>query len=299
MQGLVSVIIPVYNDRVRIRKALDALVNQTYSRDSYEIVVADNGSTDNTRSAVQVYCDAYPNLVRTVTENKIQSSYAARNQGLQVARGEILAFTDSDCIPELDWIELGVRALEEEGVTCGGGRIVFFFKSSRPNIYEHFDAGRKLNQQSFVQNAGFAATANFFARREVFDRHGRFRDDLISGGDYEFGRRLTKAGEKLIFIPDAVVKHPARSTFRAIVEKSQRVAEGEKQLQRLGLYDYRMVSWGQLLPRLSCPYVKDGIRAPFLIHKLHIILLGNYMRWMNFFIRMRRDPLCSNGISQE
>jgi len=286
MSDFVSVIVPVYNDPERIRNVLDTLVEQTYPRDSYEIIVADNASTDDTPQVIQRYCEKYPNLIRVVVESKIQSSYAARNKGLEVAKGEVVAFTDSDCIPENGWIESGIRALREENTSYGGGRITFFFKFQLPNIYEHFDAARKLNQMSFIEDASFAATANLFVRRELFERYGKFRDDLVSGGDYEFGQRLAKAGEKMIFIPDAVVKHPARSTLQEIVRKSRRVAAGQKELERTGLLEHGKVSWSQLLPRLSCSYVKDGATPPSLIDKVRIILLGNAIRWMNFFIRM-------------
>ncbi|MCK4793851.1 MAG: glycosyltransferase, partial [Desulfobacteraceae bacterium] len=209
MSLFVSVIIPVYNDPVGIDKCLKALVEQTWPRDAYEIIVADNRSTDETQCIIQNYAEKYPELVRLVVENDIQSSYAARNKGLQAARGEILAFTDSDCVPEQDWIEAGIKALQHQKAACGGGRITFFFKDKRPNIYEYLDSARTLNQQAYVEQVGFAATANFFARRELFERYGKFRYNLVSGGDYEFGRRLTTAGEKMIFISGAIVQHPA------------------------------------------------------------------------------------------
>ena len=287
MPLFVSVIIPVYNDPDRIGKCLGALINQTYPHNSYEIIVADNGSMNETSGVIQDYCDKHPDLIRMVVESEIQSSYAARNKSVEKARGEILAFTDSDCIPNRDWIKSGAVALDKQDATCGGGHIEFLFKGEQPNIYEHFDAGRKLNQKAFVEKSGFAATANFFVRREMLDRYGLFRHDLISGGDYEFGRRLTDAGEKMIYIADAVVKHPARATLRAILKKSRRVAEGQKQLENLGLYDHRKVSWRQLLP------VKSSVAAPCwngrvsLFDKVRIMMLHNFVRWLNFYTRLR------------
>ena len=121
----------------------------------------------------------------------------------------------------------------------------------------------------------------------MFDRYGLFRCDLISGGDFEFGRRLTGSGEKMIYIPEAVVKHPARSTLRAILKKSRRVAEGERQLQDLGLYEHRKVSWRQLVP------VKSSVVAPgwngrvSVFEKIRIVALNNCVRWLNFFTRLR------------
>lgn len=281
----VSIIIPVYNDPDRIKKALDQLVIQSYPSDSFEIIVADNGSTDNTVKVIQEFCENHPNKVRLIIENNTQSSYAARNKGLEIAKGKILAFTDSDCIPDINWLQEGVSALKAENVSCGGGKISFFFSSDSPNIFEHFDSGRKLNQESFIKKAGFSATANFFIFREKIDQYGLFRHDLISGGDYEYGRRLTSAGEKMIYIPNAIVKHPARSTYRAIIKKSKRIAEGEKQLQKLQLYEHRKVSWKQLLPVRSCVVAIGWENKISLINKIKIVILRNIVQWLNFFIR--------------
>lgn len=280
-----SVIVPVYNDPLRIRKVLSQLVIQSYPKDSYEIIVSDNGSTDSTPRVIHDYCEKYPDLVHMVIEDKIQSSYAARNKGLKIARGEILAFTDSDCIPDINWLFEGVKALRKNDASCGGGRIIFFFKSDVPNIYEHFDAGRKLKQEVFVKKAGFAATANFFVRRKIFDYYGLFRNDLISGGDYEFGRRLTNLGEKMIYIEDAVVKHPARATLRAILKKSRRIAEGQSQLQALGLYDHKKVSWSRFLPVRSSVIAPGWENQVSIYTKTIIVVLYNFVRLYNIFIK--------------
>jgi GT2 family glycosyltransferase len=176
--------------------------------------------------------------------------------------------------------------LQEEGVKCGGGQVRLFFKSERPNIYEYFDAARKLNQKAHIEKAGFAATANFFVRRELFDRYGLFRSDMISGGDYEFGRRLTKRGERIVYIPDAVVCHPARSTLKAILKKSKRVAIGQKALEKEGLLDHGRVSFRRLMPRLSVSI--DPAFSRFFSRReiLKLIMMQNFIVWLNFLLRM-------------
>jgi len=284
MQAFVSAIVPVFNNAAGIRNALDALVAQSYPRRLYEIVVADNGSTDGTQKLVKQYCEVYPDLVRMVVEDNMQSSYAARNKGLRLARGEILAFLDSDCIPETHWIEAGVRALLETPASCGGGALVFFFRSQQPNIYESFDSIRKLNQKVYIEKAGFAATANFFIRRELFEKYGLFRSDLTSGGDYEFGRRLTKADEKMIFIPKAVVRHPARATFGAILKKSRRIALGQKQLHEMGLLEHGKLSRKSLNPERRWPE-SDGV-ALTTRQKVGLIILMNVFKYYNLVKRL-------------
>ena len=277
-----SIIIPVYNDAQSINVCLEALLHQTYSKNNFEVIVADNGSNDDTQNTIKWYCRNYRQFIRMVIEDEIQSSYAARNKGIQVAKGKILAFTDSDCVPEPQWIEAGLRALKRENATCGAGHISFFFESDQPNVCEYFDSKRKLNQKAYVHSAGFGATANFFSERRLFETYGLFRNDLISGGDYEFGRRLTQKNERLIYITDAIVKHPARSTFSQIRKKTKRVAIGQKKLEELGLLAHGRISWRNWLPKLECLKAKD---LTFL-KKIHLLLLANYLQYINLFRRI-------------
>jgi glycosyltransferase involved in cell wall biosynthesis len=276
-----SVIIPVYNDCERIGLCLDGLLKQTYTRHQFEIITVDNGSTDKTLSVIQQYRDKYPVLIRCAVQDQIQGSYATRNKGIEEAKGEILAFTDSDCIPDPYWLEMGVKAVKKEDVSCGAGHIDFFFNGNSPNIYEYFDASRKLNQKAYVEHDGFGATANFFAKRRLFSEYGLFRNDLISGGDYEFGKRLTQSGEHLIYIPEAIVRHPARSKFRQLRKKSKRICDGQIKLERLGLYPKVRLSWRQWLPKISYLKVKD---LSF-IQKIHLLIIANYFKYINLLRR--------------
>ena len=103
----VSVIVPVFNNGDRLAKCLKALYVQTYPYADYEVIVVDNNSTERIDSV----CEQFPN-VRYETESE-QGSYAARNRGLSIAKGEVIAFTDSNCIPDAEWIAAGVRALSD------------------------------------------------------------------------------------------------------------------------------------------------------------------------------------------
>jgi glycosyltransferase involved in cell wall biosynthesis len=98
-EPFVSVIIPVYNDVERLVLCLEALGKQTYARDRFEVVVVDNGSTSTIRPVVE----AFPYCVAAFEAQP--GSYAARNRGIAVSRGEIVCFTDADCVPSEGWIE--------------------------------------------------------------------------------------------------------------------------------------------------------------------------------------------------
>ena len=279
----VSVIIPAYNDHTRLLALLQKLERQTYPSELVEVIVADNGSTDGTVSAVHRFAQEKSFPVRVVEEREIQSSYAARNKALEEASGEILAFTDSDCLPEENWIEEGARVLQRPGVQAAGGRVVFFFKRSVPSPIELLDSGSKLSQESYVESVGFAATANFFVKKRVVDEFGPFRTDLISGGDYEFGRRITRNGVRIRYAADAVVWHPARSTWKAILKKSRRIASGQVQLEKLGLLEH-----GRLGPRRVLPALRY-LRSPSLStgRRIQLSAMATLLRYLNLYWRLR------------
>src|SRR5262245_59388989 len=116
-----SVVVPVWNDAKRIGLCLRALQQQTVSPKCYEIVVVDNGSTDNSVDIVRSFTD-----IRLVIE-PLPGSYAARNKGLSEAAGDLVAFTDSDCIPHPTWLEKAFEVVKENsGFGIVAGRIEFF-----------------------------------------------------------------------------------------------------------------------------------------------------------------------------
>ena len=221
-QPLVSVIIPVYNDAARLGRCLAALQSQAWPRDQLEVIVVDNGSTDDLGPVL----DAFPGVVRE-REGR-PGSYAARNRGLQAARGEVLAFTDSDCLPEPGWVAAGVGELvahPEVGIV--GGRVdLRAADPRRPTAVELHELLWGFPQEAYVTAERYSVTANLFTRRTVMDRVGQFNPALKSGGDREWGTRAAAAGVAIRFAPDAVVGHPARRTLAELGHKLRRVAGG-------------------------------------------------------------------------
>lgn len=228
----VSVIVPVYNDSQRIGKCIEALQNQTYPHEKYELLVVDNGSTDETCTIIRNYS------VKLLTEDKIKSSYAVRNKGIRNASGEVIALTDSDCIPALDWIEKGVANLLQVP-ECGlvAGRINLFFKKpDKPNAVELYDSIMGFNQKRDVEQLRFGSTANVFTFKKVFDNVGLFNDKLRSGGDNEWGKRVFDSNYKQIYAADACVAHPARYSLSQMYKRITRLVGGNYDQRKNDLY---------------------------------------------------------------
>lgn len=224
----VSVIIPIYNDVDRLLVCLQALARQSYPQQRYEVIVVDNGSLNNPRAIVE----AFP-FATLYTESKV-GSYAARNKGIAMSGGEILAFTDADCIPSEEWLSAGVKLLmDSHGVGQVGGMVHFTFTNfERPNFFELCDSLLFLDQKHNVEVGHYAATANMLTFRSVVDAVGGFAEDLKSGGDYEWGNRVYSSGYKQVLSQEAVVSHPARSSFRQLCNKHLRTAGGVVNLRR-------------------------------------------------------------------
>src|SRR4029077_1201834 len=113
----ISVIIPFYGDLAGLRATLEALEVQTGRRDDREILVVNNGEP----GAIDSLRAGFPG-VRWLHESRA-GSYAARNLGLRNAAGQVMAFTDSDCVPDPAWLEEGAKALVQSDATIVGGKI--------------------------------------------------------------------------------------------------------------------------------------------------------------------------------
>jgi glycosyltransferase involved in cell wall biosynthesis len=219
----------VWNDAERLGGCLRALEAQTYPGHLYEVIVVDNGSADSVVHVVAPYARAL-----AVHEGS-PGSYAARNTGVTHARGEVIAFTDADCIPTPDWLERGVAHLtRSEGRAVVAGRIEIFPRSpEQPNSVEQYEVLVALAQREFVSRYRFGATANLFTFREVFERAGPFLAEVKSGGDLEWGRRVVGYGYGLEYADDVCVFHPARASLAQLYSKIVRVTGGLHDLKRL------------------------------------------------------------------
>jgi glycosyltransferase involved in cell wall biosynthesis len=220
----VSVIVPTYNDIDRLKVCLQALEEQTYRADCYEIIVVDNASKNSWEIEATV-----KNCDRAVyTYESRPGSYAARNQGISLAKGEILAFTDADCIPHRDWLERGVETLLKTP-NCGlvAGKIELFFQDSdRPTAIELFENVTAFPQAQLLDVSKGGATANIFTFKKVFERVGNFNSALKSNGDLEWGRRVFESGYQQVYAEDVCVAHPARSDWNQLYKRTIRLAGG-------------------------------------------------------------------------
>jgi glycosyltransferase involved in cell wall biosynthesis len=222
----VSIIIPVFNQGSQLLACLRALKGQTYQDGTFEVIVVDNGSDPPIDHLTESF-----SFARCIREPK-PGSYAARNQGIKASRGELLAFTDADCVPEADWIERGVSAMRGlPGHGMIGGRVELTFRNlNRLAGAELFEAVFGFPQEHYIKQLGFSVTANLFTSRATVDDVGLFDESLMSGGDVEWGQRVRSRGLAQEYAADVRIAHAARGTLSELCKQSLRVAGGVQQI---------------------------------------------------------------------
>jgi len=251
----VSVIIPVYNDSGRIGKTINALLQQDYPEELYEIIVVDNGSTDNSKSIVS----SFP--VKLIEESTCKGSYAARNKGLSVAKGKIIAFTDSDCVPSQGWIKAGVHALKKYCADIAAGHVAFNFSPVK-TASEYYDAVMNIQNEEAVRERGVGNTANLFIKRKIFESIGYFPKGIYSGGDVYFTAKASTSGFSIIYASDAIVTHPTRSFFD-LLKKAFRVGKGKSEIMKV--YGNTITSNWKRKKQKTLDYINPKI----MFHKLN------------------------------
>ena len=216
----VAVIVPVWNGEAVLGRCLDALVHQTIPRDTYQIIVVDNGSSDATARVARSYSGV------ELLEEKRPGSYVARNLGIGRVRAPITAFTDADCEPAPDWLEQVLRAaVANPGFGVLAGKIELFDEIAQER--EVFGDYERLF--SFPQShaaRGNCATANWASETALLKALGGFDAALKSGGDRQMALRIRESGHPLIYVPAMVVRHPVRASRAELVRKRQRLSGG-------------------------------------------------------------------------
>lgn len=212
----ISVIIPHYNDPASLRLCLDALEQQTIDRDSFEIIVGDNNSPCGI-AAVEAAVAGRARIV-SVPE---KGAGPARNGAAAAARGEILAFTDSDCVVEPGWLAAGTAQVAPGRFL--GGHMYVLRPEGQLNGAAALEMALAFDNEGYVRRSQFTVTANLFVMRADFERVGGFRTGVSE--DLEWCHRAIAQGLSIDYAADASVGHPPRPDWRALLVKTRRIQQ--------------------------------------------------------------------------
>jgi len=215
----VSVVIPTYKRPDLLQRCLMPLLKQTLDRTHYEIIVVDDGQTEDTRALVEglaAQTQGRP-LLRYLRPQGTRGPAAARNRGWQAADGEVVAFTDDDTVPDEDWLRQGFRAIGGEG-----GR---WLPAVRGAVHVPID-GPVTDHARMTQGLEAAefVTANCFVRRPVLRELGGFDERFLRAWreDSDLHFKLIEAyGQEVEKAAQAIVQHPVREAPFGISLKQQ------------------------------------------------------------------------------
>jgi cellulose synthase/poly-beta-1,6-N-acetylglucosamine synthase-like glycosyltransferase len=222
----VTVIVPVRNGEQTIQPLLESLQKLDYNRNKVEVIVVDGNSTDKTREIVKQY------PVKLIIENK-KGLNLARNVGIKHGNGEIVAFTDADCIVPPNWITKIVENFKDPKVSCVGGSakaldsdfVSQYADNSIVRLMPFFTKREELEKvKPFFRHP---AGCNMAFRRKVAEEVGYFDENIQYGFDeVEFADRVCKAGYKMVLDPKVLVWHKHRSTLGDFLKQNFQYGKG-------------------------------------------------------------------------
>lgn len=214
----VTIVVPCRNEARYIAHCLESILANDYPQDRLEVLVVDGRSDDRTREIVASYA-ARHGTIRLV-DNPKRITPAALNAGIGAARGDIIMRMDAHVLYPVTYIGTLVTALEETGADGVGGPIATLPADDTPTaraialaLSHPFGVGNSQFRTGVTERRWTDAVAFGCYRRTVFDRFGRFDEELVRNQDDEFDLRLVKQGGRLLLVPDAISGYYARATL--------------------------------------------------------------------------------------
>jgi len=272
-----SIIIPTFNGASRIGNCLDSLVKQTAGQ-NVEILVVDDGSTDNTANVVRGYSS-----VRLIPQANAGPA-SARNRGALEAQGKILLFTDDDCVPMADWLEAMLGPFMDPDVVGAKG-IYRTHQTSLAARFVQIEYEDKYRLMAGLPSIDFIDTYSAAFRRDRFLEMTGYDTSfpVACAEDVELSYRMSARGWKMKFVPAAIVYHTHPDTFPRYLKKKYKFAfwrvlavrknpsKGVKDSHTPQIMKLQLL----LAPALLLAVVFDLIRRPMV--PVSVLVLGGFL----------------------
>lgn len=215
----ISVIIPVYNAEKEIERCIASLLSLSYPKEAYELLFINNNSTDATASILAKNAES----ISILTEEK-PTSYAARNKGIANASGKIIAFTDSDCVVDDNWLfQIEKTFNDNPNISAIQGKSGVFNKTRNSLALQYkYDDIFKTEVIREDGTCNRIDTRNTAIKKDVIDKVGLFNDSLAYWGDIEYGFRIIENGFPILFATDVIIEHINIEDINIAVEKRKK-----------------------------------------------------------------------------
>ncbi len=271
-----SVIVPSYNRRDEISDLLESFAALDFDSSRVELIIADDGSQDDTVTLVEDFRKKLSFPLRFYSQQN-QGPGAARNMGMQHARGDFYIFIDSDCTVPADWLTNIDRALHQHQAEAFGGRDSF--REDFPDLLKAIN----YSMTSFITTGGLRGRkgkklAKFYPRsfnmglsNRLFEQIGGF-GSLRHGQDIEYSHRMIKSGANIIFIDNAIVYHKRRTSIKKFYRQVFNWG-----VARINLYK---LDHSMLEPLHAAPAVATSGLILLILLSLLISSFWSYSRWL-------------------
>ncbi len=219
----VSIVVPVRNAARTLPLCLPAMARLNPA--PLEIVLVDNGSTDDSLSALHAFQRDHSACAVRVLEESRRGASAARNAGIRAAKGEVVAFTDADCSPDPAWLGQLIKPFADPAIAGSAGRVLAAPTRATVELFSALytlqSSDTPARYDHWTPWEGGFPTANFAARKVVLEKLRGFDETVsIYGEDYDLCARIYAQGGAIAYVPEAVASHHHRTTVCGMVRQA-------------------------------------------------------------------------------
>jgi len=211
-----SIVIPAYKNALALSRTLTSI--EPFRSKFEDVIVCNDGDWPG----ISKTCKNFSNVTEIPINSNI-GSYGARNKDIDFSSSNYIAFIDSGVTISEKWVSTASDCIQKNLNYCSGP--IKMILNERPDTYELYEAEFAFDVQAYIERDHFAPTANLLVSAKTFLEVGRFIEDLKSGGDTEFGKRVYTSQIAQIFSNDLLVFHPAR-TKEELLQKARRTTHG-------------------------------------------------------------------------
>jgi glycosyltransferase involved in cell wall biosynthesis len=269
----VSIVVPVFNAEATVKDLLDSLYNVDYDINKLEIIIVDGGSTDKTRDIIE----RYP--VNLFIQEK-KGLNVARNIGIQNSSGEVILFTDSDCVVPKNWVKKVIKNFDSNEIGCVGGSVsrykdAFLSKYADDSLLPVL---RKFKNREILNNVkpplNYPAGCNMAFRRSALKVTKGFDESILFPFEEdELVERVCLAGYKMVLDPDVKIKHKHRNSLKGLLKQTFSYGKGGAKLFRRKKSGDKLAFWNFLTLLFFSIWAISVISSSFLALSVDSIFL--------------------------
>ncbi|GAB3006309.1 hypothetical protein GCM10027284_25290 [Cyclobacterium sediminis] len=279
----ISIIIPHFNDKIRLLNLLKELDYQVLSNAMWEVIVVNN----DFKFPLELPDWFSVSYRLKIIEESIPGSYSARNKGIKEAKGDLLAFTDSDCLPDKYWLKNAFTHFNKDNENNIGvltGPVPLFFRDrSNLSAAETYEKYTGFTTKVYALD-GKAITANWFSYASVIDEFGGFDPTLKSNGDSKLSGQISSK-YSISFQEDVIVYHPSRYLIKELTCKFKRLLGGTYTRNYQGrnipffgyLVKFIFKRYRFAIKKLFTVNINDSIKIIKVCHFINIGVILEYM----------------------